>query len=233
MYLENKKMTIKFAAIQATLSGPGTKAPDSAVDPKELAIGIKEEGEHMKSIEGRKAVAKDHLLKNDPHFYSKEQAREKEEKKATIGAGVMLKFAKDPYIPPKAIPHIKANEGYRATPYKDSRGVLTQGYGNRVDLLPPQFQTNYMSPAFAQKVMESHLKNDTGRLLDHYVKAPLNDNQRTVALDYGYQHGVNPKAPFFSALMKTNYPSAAMVLKKDKEFPSRSAKNYATFIANK
>jgi hypothetical protein len=51
--------------------GKHNNMPDSAFDPRELALGVKEEMEHTNNLWVAKNIAKDHLAGEDPHYYSK------------------------------------------------------------------------------------------------------------------------------------------------------------------
>jgi hypothetical protein len=59
----------------------GTTPPHGKLSVKELAKGIKEEGEHTPNLEARKELSIDHLAKN-PRYYTES---EKLEKKAVAG----------------------------------------------------------------------------------------------------------------------------------------------------
>ena len=63
--------TFNFSARTPTVSlGKHRNVPDSHFDPRELAMGIKEEMEHTNDWHVSKEVAKDHLME-DPHYYTK------------------------------------------------------------------------------------------------------------------------------------------------------------------
>jgi hypothetical protein len=63
------------------VGGAGDNVPDSDFDPKQLAIGLKDEtGEHTPDLTIGKEIAKDHLS-NDPDYYKKLKAAGIDEKK--------------------------------------------------------------------------------------------------------------------------------------------------------
>jgi len=55
-----------------TKLGKHNDVPDSAFDPHELAMGIKDELEHTDNLSLAKNIAKDHLSQ-DRHYYTKLQ----------------------------------------------------------------------------------------------------------------------------------------------------------------
>ena len=54
--------------------GKHNNMPDSAFDPKELAMGVEDELEHTDNREIAKKIAKDHLAGEDPKYYTKLKA---------------------------------------------------------------------------------------------------------------------------------------------------------------
>lgn len=79
--------------------GQGDNRPDADFDPKQLAVGVKDEtGEHTPSKQIGKEIAKDHLTK-DPDYYRKLKAAgvdeylqlREEEKKAAVMMSELLK----------------------------------------------------------------------------------------------------------------------------------------------
>ena len=61
-------MARKESGIWLKLTGAGSAQPDSMFDIEQLAIGIKVEMEHTRSIEVAKAIAKDHLVENSRYY---------------------------------------------------------------------------------------------------------------------------------------------------------------------
>lgn len=62
-------MAHKESGAWLKLTGAGSAHPDSMFDVEQLAIGIKVEMEHTRSIEVAKSIAKDHLVESPFYYY--------------------------------------------------------------------------------------------------------------------------------------------------------------------
>jgi hypothetical protein len=66
---EIKSLTREELKIIISMIGKHDFVPDSKFDPKELAMGIEEEGEHTQNKIIAKLIAKDHLFAT-PNYYT-------------------------------------------------------------------------------------------------------------------------------------------------------------------
>ncbi len=99
---------------------------------------------------------------------------------------------------------IKRHEGLRFTPYEDSVGVSTVGYGRNLRDVP-----------FSQDEVDLMFDNDFRRALVHAEAFPvypsLNEVRRGVLIELIFQmgaHGVSKFRRFFAAAQDKNWPKA-------------------------
>jgi lysozyme len=84
---------------------------------------------------------------------------------------------------------IKAHEGRRFIPYKDTEGILTVGYGRNLEAV-----------SFSQDEIDLMFENDFRRALDgaegFFCYSQLNDVRRGVLIEMVFQMGVNGVCKF-------------------------------------
>jgi lysozyme len=102
-----------------------------------------------------------------------------------------------------ATPRLKTEEGYKAMPYKDSKGLLTVGYG--LNLTVPQPEAVWAA-ALAAKVgiVEQELQR-----YDWYQK--LDTVRQSVLLDMAYNMGIGGLLHFphmLAAIAKSDWQTA-------------------------
>lgn len=105
---------------------------------------------------------------------------------------------------------IKFHEGFRAKAYRDTRGILTIGYGQRVDEM--EITENYAAAMMTRRVM------DLGQQLLHVDGFEvLNEVRQAVILDMAYQLGLDGLLKFndmWRALELQDYEAAADAMLK-------------------
>lgn len=87
----------------------------------------------------------------------------------------------------QAVELIKAFEGFSATPYQDSGGVWTQGYGTTEGVL---HNSRPIGEAEATLMLEYDLRK-TVKAIERLVKYPLNDNQFAALCSFVYNVGIH------------------------------------------
>lgn len=78
---------------------------------------------------------------------------------------------------------VKLHEGFRASPYLDTRGVSTVGYGQRVDEM-------VLTERAAAEMLEKRIDEDRAALSEFPWFLDLSEVRRAVLLDMAYQLGV-------------------------------------------
>jgi lysozyme len=81
---------------------------------------------------------------------------------------------------------IKQSEGFRATPYKDTAGLLTIGYGHRIR--PTDCFSGHMSQAQAETVLAADLAA-AEQSVTRLVKVPLTQGQFDALVDFVFNLG--------------------------------------------
>lgn len=90
----------------------------------------------------------------------------------------------------KALELIRHFEGFRSDPYQDTGGVWTIGYGSTRDANGKRVSRD--TKPITREQGDALLARDFGLALnsvDHYVKLPLNDNQRGALASFVYNLG--------------------------------------------
>lgn len=109
----------------------------------------------------------------------------------TINKLLSLFFKPDPFFGLKQ--RIKLHEGKRNTPYLDSRGVLTVGYGRNLRDVP-----------FSDRTIEVMFENDFKRAKEaaesFFVYPALSDARRGVLIEMIFQMGASKVAEFSNFL---------------------------------
>jgi len=84
---------------------------------------------------------------------------------------------------------IKKHEGLRFTPYKDSEGILTVGYGRNIEAVP-----------FSQDEVDLMFRNDLRRARDgaesFAAYTQMNETRRGVLIEMVFQMGVGGVSKF-------------------------------------
>lgn len=117
------------------------------------------------------------------------------------------------------IENLKSDEGFAGSPYKDTRGFLTIGYGTKLPL----------SPKEAQLLLEYRLKRS---IIELTLKEPAVEEQpneiKEVLYNMVYQLGVSKLLEFenmFTALRNKDYKTMAKEMKNSlwyKQTPNRA-----------
>ena len=120
-----------------------------------------------------------------------------------------------PDVPDDAVKLAEHFEGFSATPYQDSTGVWTIGYGTTRDLLynPVTKNTSPVTPDLAEGLMRRDLRAALSTVTDD-VKVPLTYNEEAALVDFIYNVGSGNFAAS-TLLRKLNagdYPGAAAEL---------------------
>lgn len=77
---------------------------------------------------------------------------------------------------------IKRHEGYRLTPYKDTEGILTVGYGRNLEAVP-------FSPAEVELMFETDLRRAIEATEKFIFYDKLNDARKGVLIEMIFQMG--------------------------------------------
>jgi len=93
---------------------------------------------------------------------------------------------------------IKFHEGFRATPYRDTRGVLTIGYGQRVDELS-------ISEKLALQMLQVKVCNLEVKLAHIDWFGGLDSVRQDVIIDMAYQLGIDGVLGFHEMIAHIEY----------------------------
>ena len=149
----------------------------------------------------------------------------------TLGPQLWIRFSPEsPVVTVEA--RLKAEEGFRALPYRDTRGVLTIGYGTNLDIGITKREGSFL---LSERVEIAEVR------LPHswppYDSMPL--DVRVELLDMAYQLGVSGLLEFhemLSALQTGNWSRAeqeALSSTWAEETPKRAARAASVFGQHK
>jgi lysozyme len=103
---------------------------------------------------------------------------------------------------------IKKFEQLRLTPYADTGGISTVGYGHRI--YPGEFKPSDfpLTEAQADTLLDKDIALKS-TWVEHYVKVPLNDNQFSALVSLVFNEGVTPLCDTLGNLLnKGDYQGA-------------------------
>lgn len=111
------------------------------------------------------------------------------------------------------ISQLLRDEGFRDSPYKDTRGFNTVGIGHNLDANPLPAETYPMTLVRAKEILAADVSNITGKLLEHlpWVDS-LPDARKGVLTNMAFNLGVGGLLEFKNTLAKiqvTDYQGAA------------------------
>jgi lysozyme len=118
-------------------------------------------------------------------------------------------------------PRLCVEEGFRATPYKDSRGILTVGYGFNLQIP--------WSRELCGVILNWHIVNIDKQLSVYYWYGLLDEVRKSVMIDVAYNVGIEGLLHFpkmISALVIKSWDVAADEL-MDSDAAKTSPKRYA------
>ncbi|WP_459932477.1 glycoside hydrolase family protein [Fundidesulfovibrio butyratiphilus] len=118
---------------------------------------------------------------------------------------------------PQTLSRLKADEGFRATPYRCTRGRLTVGYGHNLDArgeIPPK-------RPLSREQAEALLVEDVKAVVDFVLRrwpwwADLDDARQFVMLSMGFvlgEHGMAAFRPTLKLVQSGDYAGAAKRLR--------------------
>jgi len=104
----------------------------------------------------------------------------------------------------KTLNLLKHQEGFRSHPYRDTRGILTIGYGTNID--------QGVSEPEAQLLLQSRVQSTETALYTEGWYQTLSDVRKAAILSMAYQLGMNGFSKFkatIAALEKGDFATAA------------------------
>jgi len=91
----------------------------------------------------------------------------------------------------KLIEIIKENEGLKLTPYRDTKGLLTIGYGHNLDDKP-------ISKSAAEFILNDDISDAAQDLFNHYPDyAALSEPRQCALIDMTFNMGINKVKTFY------------------------------------
>ena len=119
---------------------------------------------------------------------------------------------------PKAMDIVKRFEGFYPNKYWDVNGYAI-GYGSKRHNFPGNVVPDTISQAQAEALLAHNLENKYGKVIQKYVRVPLNDNQKAALISFIYNLGPHAfsRSSVLSKLNQADYQGAAdSILKYEK-----------------